>query len=230
MIDKYAVYGNPIKHSMSPQIHASFAKQTEQELSYRSHKVELGKFAAAARSFFSNGGKGLNITVPFKVDAFDFAQQLSARARRAGAVNTLALQENSEIYGDNTDGVGMVRDITKNLNWEIKDRRVLLIGAGGGVRGVLEPLIKKKPKHLVIVNRTISKAQQLANDFADLADVRACSFDALAANQFDLIINGSSSSLSGQLPPLASNLLSDDGCCYDMMYAAQPTPFMLWGG
>lgn len=229
MTDKYAVFGNPIKHSKSPQIHLAFAKQTHQDLSYRAHKVEVGMFASAARSFFDNGGKGLNITVPFKLDAFEFADQLSDRAQRAGAVNTLAKKEDGIIFGDNTDGTGLVTDICQNLEWKIKKRRVLLLGAGGAIRGILEPIILQQPGLLVIVNRTVSKAQKLARSFSDLADVRACSFEALQANQFDLIINGTSASLAGELPPLPSNLISDDGCCYDMMYSAEPTPFMRWG-
>jgi shikimate dehydrogenase len=226
--DKYAVFGNPIKHSCSPQIHGAFAKQLEQNISYRAHQVEVGKFASAARSFFDNGGKGLNITVPFKMDAFEFADELSHRAKRAGAVNTLALQDDGRIYGDNTDGVGISRDIAENLAWEITGKRVLLLGAGGAVRGVLGPLIKRNPSLLIIANRTVSKAQQLAADFSDLGDVRGCSFGALSGNQFDLIINGTSASLAGELPPLPSDLLSDEGCCYDMMYSAEPTPFMRW--
>ncbi len=228
-MDKYAVFGNPIKHSKSPQIHSAFAEQTHQDLIYRSHKVEPGRFAEAARSFFGNGGKGLNITVPFKLDAFTFADELSDRARRAGAVNTLARMDDDSIYGDNTDGAGLIRDICENLMWEVTDRRVLLIGAGGAARGVLEPLIRKRPRHLLIVNRTVDKAQQLAADFADLDDVRACSYEALAGNHFDLIINATTSSMTGELPPLPSDLLSDEGCCYDMVYAPEPTPFMRWG-
>lgn len=226
--DKYAVFGNPIKHSLSPQIHRLFAEQTAQNMSYRSHMVELDKFADAAKSFFDNGGKGLNITVPFKLDAFKFADELSARAKLAGAVNTLALQDNGEIYGDNTDGAGMVRDIRQNLDWQIAGKRVLLLGAGGAVRGILEPLAKHKPSLLVIANRTVEKAQQLASDFSHLADIRGCSYQALEGNQFDLIINATSASLAGELPPLSSNLLSDSACCYDMMYGAEPTPFMRW--
>ncbi len=228
-MDKYVVFGNPIKHSKSPQIHTAFAAETGQDLSYRIHKVELDKFADAARSFFDNGGKGINITIPFKGDAFEFADQVSDRALRAKAVNTLAVQEDGSIYGDNTDGVGIIRDIGKNLAWEMSGRRILLIGAGGAVRGVLASLLQQKPNNIVIVNRTVSKAQQLAKDFADLGDVRACGYDALLGNQFDLIINASGASLAGELPPLPSGLLSDDGCCYDMMYSATPTPFMRWG-
>ena len=164
--DKYAVFGNPIKHSKSPQIHRMFAEQSKQQLSYRAHKVDVGKFADAAKSFFANGGKGLNITVPFKIDAYNFADELSDRARLAGAVNTLALQDDGKIYGDNTDGAGLVRDICENLAWEVTDKRVLLLGAGGAIRGVLEPLMKLNPSQVLIANRTVEKAQKLARDFS----------------------------------------------------------------
>ncbi len=226
--DRYAVLGNPIKHSRSPQIHAAFAAQTGQVMTYRAQQVELGHFAEAATVFFSGGGRGLNITVPFKLDAFQFAHELSGRARRAGAVNTLALQSDGSIYGDNTDGVGMVRDIHDNLGWEIAGRRVLVLGAGGGVRGILEPLLRRHPTRLTIANRTLDKAQQLAREFSDLGEVRACSFEDLADSQFDLVINGTSASLAGEMPPLPEQLLADNCCCYDMMYGAQPSPFMRW--
>ena len=228
-VDKYAVFGNPIKHSKSPQIHAAFAKQTQQRMSYRAHQVDEGKFADAARSFFANGGRGLNITLPFKIDAYLFANVLSQRARRAGAVNTLALQEDGSIYGDNTDGAGLVRDICENLDWDVSGKKVLLLGSGGAIRGILEPLLKLKPSHLLIANRTVTKARKLARDFSDLGEVSACSFEALNANRFDLIINGTSASLAGELPPLPSDALSNKGCCYDLMYSATPTPFMRWG-
>ncbi|MEE8057222.1 MAG: shikimate dehydrogenase [Pseudomonadales bacterium] len=227
--DKYAVFGNPVKHSKSPQIHRAFARLTQQQLSYRSHQVEEGKFADAARSFFDNGGKGLNITLPFKLDAYKFADELSARAQRAGAVNTLALQDDGSIFGDNTDGAGLVQDLCENLAWKVSNKRVLLLGAGGAIRGVLEPLLRLKPSHLLIANRTVEKAQQLAADFSDLGTVRGCSYEALNGNHFDLIINGTSASLAGELPPLPSQALTDEGCCYDMMYSAEPTPFMRWG-
>lgn len=227
-VDRYVVFGNPIKHSRSPQIHAAFAEQTGQRLSYRAQFVELGGFAAVAREFFAGGGKGCNITVPFKLDACAFADELSGRARRAGAVNTLARQSDGSIYGDNTDGVGLVRDIEHNLIWEIHDRRVLVVGAGGAVRGILEPLLRRHPGLLLIVNRTVEKAQQLAREFADLGDVRACRFDGLIGNQFDLVINATSTGLRGETLPLPSNLLADGCCCYDMSYGAEPTPFMRW--
>ena len=226
--DQYAVYGNPVKHSKSPQIHAAFAEQTGQQLHYRAHKVELERFAEAAGQFFSHGGKGLNITVPFKLDAFEFADQVSGRARRAGAVNTLALQEDGSVYGDNTDGVVLVRDIHDNLGWELNGRRILVLGAGGAVRGILGPLLKQGPSHVLVANRTVAKAQSLAKHFASLGDVAGCSYDGLASGQFDLIINGTSASMSGDLPPLPHHILSNDGCAYDMMYGAEPTPFMRW--
>jgi shikimate dehydrogenase len=227
-IDRYAVFGNPIKHSRSPQIHAAFAEQIGQQLIYRAQLVELGGFTATAREFFSGGGKGCNVTVPFKLDAYAFADELSGRARRAGAVNTLALQGDNSIYGDNTDGVGLVRDIEQNLAWEISGKRVLIVGAGGSVRGILEPLLRRHPAGLVVVNRTLEKAEQLAREFADLGSVRACGFDALADAQFDLIINATSAGLHGESLSLPASLLAQDCCCYDLMYGAEPTPFMRW--
>jgi len=229
MTDQYAVFGNPIKHSRSPQIHRAFADQTGQDINYVSTLVEPDQFQTAASQFFEAGGKGLNITVPFKQDAFAFVDQLSERARRAGAVNTLIRQDDNSILGDNTDGIGLVRDISKNLDWPITDKKVLLIGAGGAVMGVLEPLLKKHPALIVIANRTVSKAEKLATDFADLGNIEGCSFTVLNdSDPFDLIINGSSASLSGQLAPVPESVLSTNTQGYDMMYAAEPTPFMRW--
>lgn len=228
VMDRYAVFGNPVKHSKSPQIHAAFARQTGQKLQYRAQCVELGDFGAAAERFFAQGGRGLNVTVPFKVDAFEFSGHCSERARRAGAVNTLAAQEDGVIYGDNTDGIGLVRDLSDNLGWEVGDRRLLILGAGGAVRGILEPLLRSHPALLVIANRTVQRCQALAHEFADLGDVRACSFDALNGNQYDLVINATSAGLHGELPALPDHLLSDRGCCYDLVYGAGPTPFMRW--
>lgn len=227
-VDQYAVFGNPIKHSKSPQIHAAFAEQTGQTLHYRAHKVELGRFAEVAAEFFRNGGRGLNITVPFKLDAFEFADELSGRARLAGAVNTLASGEDGRIYGDNTDGVGMVRDMNDNLGWQISGRRVLVLGAGGAVRGILGPMLKQRPERLLVVNRTAFKAESLAELFADMGDVSGGGYELLSEGQFDLIVNGTSASMSGDLPPLPGSILSNDCCAYDMMYGADPTPFMRW--
>ncbi|TNF06785.1 MAG: shikimate dehydrogenase [Gammaproteobacteria bacterium] len=228
MTDLYAVFGNPIEHSKSPDIHAAFAAQTGQDMVYSKQLVALDGFSEAADAFFAAGGKGLNITVPFKQDAYSYAARLTSRARHAGAVNTLALKEDGTLLGDNTDGAGMVHDILENLGWQVRGKKVLVLGAGGAVRGVLEPLLEQLPQHVVIANRTIDKALQLARGFAEMGYLLGCGFDMLEGQQFDLVINGTSASLSGELPPLPDDLLTADGHCYDMMYAAQPTPFLIW--
>ncbi len=226
-IDRYAVIGNPIAHSKSPQIHAAFAEQTGESLSYTAERVEIGAVADFVTQFAAHNGKGLNVTVPFKQDAFELADQLSPRAQRAGAVNTLVL-EDGHIYGDTTDGVGLLNDLTVNHNQLIQQRRILVVGAGGAVRGVLEPLLDAQPCELLIVNRTQSRAEALAQDFSSFGNINACNFEALAGEQFDMVINGTSASLSGELPPLPDNLFRADACAYDMMYGAEPTAFMAW--
>jgi shikimate dehydrogenase len=233
MTDRYAVFGNPIGQSKSPEIHRAFAVQTVQAMDYSRQLVELDDFVAAADSFFQAGGKGLNITMPFKQDAYSYGSRLSARARRAGAVNTLALQQDGTIFGDTTDGVGLITDITQNLNWQIRAKRVLILGAGGAVRGVLEPLLAEQPQHVVIANRSVDKALQLAKGFAELGYLLGCGLDMLEGQEFDLIINGTSASLQGGMPPLPDSLLAPSSeagtaACYDMMYSAAPTPFMSW--
>lgn len=229
MVDRYAVMGNPVEHSKSPAIHAEFARQTGQAISYTAERVELGQLAAAIVAFQKHNGKGLNITVPFKQDAFQLATELSDRAQRAGAVNTLVLYDDSHYFGDNTDGIGLVRDLSQNHDIHINARNILILGAGGAVRGVLEPILQQLPRSLTIANRTVEKAQELAREFADLGDITACGFQQLAGHRFDLVINGTAASLSGELPPLPDNILTDGACVYDMMYGAQPTPFMRWG-
>ena len=182
----------------------------------------------SARQFFQQGGKGLNITVPFKLDAFSFADQLSKRARQAGAVNTLLYQPDGTTFGDNTDGVGLVRDILDNLGWSLAGSRTLLLGAGGAARGVLAPLLQQQPSQLCIVNRTASKAQQLARAFGNLGPVSGCGYGDLADGQFDVLINATSASLGGQLPPLPNTILAPGARVYDMVYGAQATPFIDW--
>ncbi|MCK9502724.1 MAG: shikimate dehydrogenase [Porticoccaceae bacterium] len=228
MTDNYGVFGNPVKHSRSPDIHAQFAIQTGQDISYQRQLVELGGFRAAADSFFARGGRGLNITLPFKVDAYEYAGKLTSRARRAQAVNTLFRQDSGVILGDNTDGAGMVRDMVVNLGWALAAKNILILGAGGAVRGVLEPLLEQKPAAVTIANRTEAKAVDLANAFADLGVVVGCGFSALAGQQFDVIINGTSASLSGDLPPLPETLVTPATRCYDMMYGSEPTVFLRW--
>lgn len=227
-IDRYAVFGNPIKHSRSPAIHAAFAAQCGETLQYRAVRVEEGQFEAAARRFFDSGGRGLNVTVPFKQDAFAFADRHSDRARRAGAVNTLSLAEDGAIEGDTTDGVGLVRDMVANLGWVVQGKRLLLIGAGGAVRGVLAPLLRERPRELLIVNRTAARAMELAATFADLGPVEGGGLDLVGDRQFDLVVNASSAGLSGEIPALPATLLNERSCCYDMIYGPEPTPFMRW--
>ncbi len=226
--DRYAVFGNPIKHSKSPSIHSLFAQQCSQSMQYRAVRVELDGFEQAATGFFEGGGAGLNITLPFKREAFDFADRLSARATRAGAVNTLTRAEDGAIEGDNTDGIGLVRDMVANLGWAVQGLRVLLLGAGGAARGVLEPLLRERPRQLLVVNRTPQRAQELAVEFADLGPIEGGAYDLIGERQFDLVINATSAGLSGESPPLPSSLLTERSCCYDMVYGAEPTPFMRW--
>lgn len=226
-IDRYAVIGNPIAHSKSPLIHTEFSIQTNQSLTYTAELVEVGGVAEFVQVFSRQNGKGLNVTVPFKLDAFKLATSLSKRAQRAGAVNTLVIS-GDEIFGDTTDGMGLLNDLTKNHQQTISNKRVLILGAGGAVRGVLEPLLLESPESLTIANRTVSKAEELANDFSSFGNAKACGFEQLQGKQFDLIINGTSASLSGDLPPLPDNLLAENAVVYDMMYGAEPTVFMRW--
>ncbi len=231
-IDHYAVFGNPISHSKSPQIHTLFAEQTKQSLRYTAELVELGKFDPAVKKFISDGGKGLNITVPFKEDAWRCATKLSERARRAGAVNTLKVEADNNISGDTTDGTGLVNDLVKNHQIQIKNKDVLIIGAGGAVRGVLEALLAEQPASLLITNRTKQKATQLADIFSALGTITGCGLDEINQRDFDIVINGTSASLKGDLPTLPNSIFRNEiknNCCsYDMMYAAQATPFMQW--
>jgi len=229
-LDRYAVFGNPVGHSKSPQIHRWFAKKTHQELEYSAQLVELGQFEQSAKAFFDAGGLGLNITVPFKQDAFAFADSLTERARRAGAVNTLARQPDDSILGDNTDGYGLVIDIRDHLTWSIKAQSVLILGAGGAVRGVLAPVFAEEPQKIVIANRTGAKAINLAREFADLGKITGCGYEQLQeqTRPFDLVINGTSLSLSGEIPPIPPALLTSETCAYDMVYASEPTAFMAW--
>ena len=226
--DYYAVMGNPIAHSLSPRIHTLFAAQTDQHLEYRAILVEPGGFAAAARAFRDAGGKGLNVTVPFKQDAWVFADVLSARAERARAVNTLSFAPTG-VHGDNTDGPGLVRDLKANHGCVLAGRRILLLGAGGAARGVLQPLLAEQPAQLVIANRTAGKAAELALRFGDLGPVSGCGFADLAGRSFDLIINATAAGLTDAMPPLPDGVLAVDGWCYDLMYGHEPTVFVRWG-
>ncbi len=226
--DHYAVFGNPIAHSKSPDIHRAFAEQVQHDIVYEKQCVDKDKFESAAREFFDQGGRGLNITVPFKEDAFEFADVLSDRARAAGAVNTLAIQEDGRVLGDNTDGVGLVNDIEQRLAWPIENAKILVLGAGGAVRGVLKPILEKSPAKLVVANRTLVKAEKLAELFTPYGEVKAKGFDALEGENFDIVINGTAASLSADVPPVPPSCIREDSCIYDMVYGAEPTSFMRW--
>lgn len=230
-VDRYAVVGNPIAHSKSPLIHAAFAEQTGQAVSYTKQLIAEDAFTKEVAAFFAQGGKGLNVTVPFKEQAVTFATTLTQRATLAGAVNTLALQADGSVLGDTTDGIGLVNDLKKQ-GFALQGARVLVLGAGGAVRGVLEPLLAEQPREVVIANRTLSKAQTLAELFAPYGTIRACSFDALneEALGFDTVINGTSASLSGDLPPVPASIFAAKSTtgAYDMMYGQTLTPFLQW--
>lgn len=228
MSDRYAVFGNPVGHSLSPRIHALFAAATGEALTYEAVEIPLGGFSAAARAFFASGGGGLNVTVPFKEEALRFTDRLTERARRAGAVNTLARQGDGAVLGDNTDGAGFLRDLTENLGWPVAGRRVLLLGAGGAARGVLAPLLAAGPAELVVANRTAARARALAAAFADLGPVEGVGWEALAGRRFDLVIQATSAGLTGALPPLPEGLLSPGAHCYDLRYGAAAVPFLRW--
>lgn len=226
MTDRYAVFGNPVAHSKSPQIHSMFAKQFDLDIDYTAELLEIDDFQTQAKLFFQNGLKGANVTVPFKLDAMAFAKSsdgVSERAAKAGAVNTL-MPTDSGIVGDNTDGIGIICDITQNIGFDINGKQVLVLGAGGAVRGIMQPLMKCKPKHVVIANRSAPRAMVLANDFG------ACGhgFPDIKALPFDLIINGTSASLSGDVPPIPLETVAEHTCVYDMMYSAEPTSFLKW--
>ena len=226
-MDRYVVIGNPIAHSKSPVLHRLFAEQTAQSMQYDTLLAPLDDFAGCASAFFQQG-RGANVTVPFKEDAYRLANSLTPRAQRAGAVNTLSKLADGTLLGDNTDGAGLVRDLTVNAGFSLKGKRILVLGAGGAVRGALEPLLAAKPASVTIANRTVEKAEVLAELFSDLGPVAASGFDWLR-EPVDLIINATSASLAGELPPIASSLIEPGKTlCYDMMYGKQQTPFCAW--
>lgn len=229
-LDKYAVFGNPIAHSKSPRIHALFAASLNQQIDYRKRLAPLADFAGELKRFYDEGGIGANVTVPFKRDAYTLAGELSLRARQAGAVNFL-MWRSDHWYGDNTDGAGLVRDIETNLQVSLKNKRVLLLGAGGAARGVIGPLLLCSPKQIVVVNRTPEHATELVASYAQHYSVVALSVAALVAQslKFDIVINATSSSLSGALPLSDSaNVFAPGALAYDMMYGKRPTTFMSW--
>ncbi|MGR8935194.1 MAG: shikimate dehydrogenase [Gammaproteobacteria bacterium] len=227
--DRYAVCGYPIKHSKSPRIHRLFAEQCRQDLIYSAMEVPPERFFATVTDFITHGGKGLNCTVPLKELAWQFAPEKTPRAELSKAVNTLALRQNGIILGDNTDGAGLVADLTLNHGIVLNGAHILILGAGGASRGIIGPLLEQAPQRLVVANRTVAKALQLEKEFGAYGMLSGCAFTDLANERFDLILNATSASLSNDLPPLPAGVLTDCGCCYDLAYGNEPTAFVRWG-
>ena len=226
MPDRYGLFGHPVGHSPSPWVHARFAELTGQDLVYEAQDVAPGRFAEALRGFLAAGGLGLNITLPHKLDAYRAAERLTERAKRAGAVNTLAVQA-AGLLGDNTDGAGLLADLEENLGRRVEGRRILVVGAGGAARGALPPLLARRPARVGLANRTAAKARDLAKAFADGVEVQGMGL-ADAHGPWDLIVNATSASLSGEAPALPGDAVGPDTFCYDMVYGAEPTPFLKW--
>lgn len=228
IVDRYGVMGYPVSHSRSPVIHRLFALQTGQDLQYELLQVSPEKLEPAVRQFQSTGGKGLNITVPHKSDVTRLVDHLSERASNAGAVNTLTFK-GGEILGDNTDGFGLLRDLVVNLGLTLEDSNILILGAGGATRGIIGPLLEMKPASLRIANRSLGKAQVLAEHFSRSGPVTACRFNVVPVSEpYDLIINATSAGLKGAAPPYPAAALSEQTVCYDLSYGLNPTPFSTW--
>jgi shikimate dehydrogenase len=226
--DRYAVVGFPVKHSWSPFIHGMFAKQTGQALTYTRMEVTPENLNREVEEFFGNGGRGLNITVPHKQAACLLARFRTPRAEIAGAVNTIAAQSDG-LLGDNTDGAGLVTDLTVNLGLPLENTRILLLGAGGAARGVLGPLLGAAPEYLEIANRNAERASDLATEFATLGELRGCGFDAITTSgHFDLVLNATSASLQETIPPVPPSVIGPTTLCYDMAYGKGDTAFTRW--
>ena len=227
--DRYAVIGSPVKHSLSPQIHSAFALQTDSNISYETIELSEHIFEFQLNELRRLGFKGLNVTVPFKQKCWEYCDVRSPRAEDAGAVNTLIFNKDGTISGDNTDGVGLTRDLLNNKRALIKHRKILILGAGGAVRGVLGPVLVNGPESITIANRTVEKAEKLAEKFEEMGDTRACSYDDLGSEKFDLIINGTSAGLRNEVPPIPDEILGVNSICYDMMYnIKEATAFVNW--
>jgi shikimate dehydrogenase len=225
MTDRYAVIGNPIAQSKSPLIHSTFAQLTRQDLEYIRIEGELGGFAKAVDAFRAAGGLGMNITAPFKLDAFAYATEHSERAQLAGAVNAIKF-DGQRVIAENFDGIGLVRNLTHNLNCELKGKRVLLLGAGGATRGALLPFLEQQPAQLVIVNRSVAKAQELVDKFQSSGNISACGYSDLGTQQYDVVLNATSASLHAELPPLPVSVFAPGALAYELAYGKGLTPFL----
>jgi shikimate dehydrogenase len=227
-VDQYGVFGHPVGHSLSPFIHGVFARETDQQMTYRAYDVAPEALSERVHSFFAEGGRGLNITLPHKVAAVEVAQELTGRAAHAAAVNTLALQDDNVVLGDNTDGVGLVNDLCDNLGLVITQRRLLILGAGGATRGVLAPLLGLEPAIVVIANRTRERAEALAAAFADLGVTQGVGFAYVGDTPFDIVVNATSASLSGDIPPIPPGAIGPETVCYDLAYGRSAMAFVRW--
>ena len=225
---RYAVVGDPVAHSLSPRIHALFASQTGQAVEYTKQRVGADEFQNFVSTFFAEGGGGLNVTLPHKQAAFTLAERHSQRARLAQAVNTLWLAEEGHLQGDNTDGAGIVRDLANNNQVRLSGSRLLVLGAGGAARGALASLVESGPSSIGVLNRTLSRGLELKADFAGVYPITVRDYAMVEQAPADVIINATSMSLSGEIPPLDPALLGSHCCCYDMMYGPEPTAFMNW--
>jgi shikimate dehydrogenase len=225
--DRYAVIGHPVKHSLSPFIHGLFAKQTHQHLTYRLLEVEPDQLRDSVQRFFDDGGKGLNVTVPHKQAICALVKHRTPRAEIAGAVNTVAAQ-GAGLLGDNTDGAGLITDLTRNLDFPLLDQRILILGAGGAARGALGPLLAAAPAYCEVANRNADRARDLTEEFAALGEVRGCGFDEITAQPFDLILNATSASLQSAVPPIPAGAVAPTTLCYDMVYGKEDTAFTTW--
>lgn len=225
---RYVLFGHPVSHSWSPFIHGMFARQFDHVVDYKLRDVAPVEFRHAVIDFFVEGGGGANVTLPHKPAAAEIVNELSARAERARAVNTIIRRSATELYGENTDGVGLVTDLTRNLGVTLGGVRLLMLGAGGAVRGVLAPLLEQEPREIRIANRTPERAQRLRDEFSDLGEISASSFDAVDDEPWDVIINATAASLAGEVPALPPNAVGADTVCYDMAYGRSDTAFMRW--
>jgi shikimate dehydrogenase len=227
MTDAYALFGYPVQHSWSPFIHGMFARQTAEDMAYRLVESPPERFRSDVLDFFSSGGCGINVTLPHKQAAADLVNELTPRAQRADAVNTV-VRHDEQLIGDNTDGAGLLVDLTRNLKLKFRSPRILLLGAGGAARGAIEPLMSLQPEVLVIANRSTARAQLLAMEFAELGDVRGCEFSQIEHRPFDLVVNATSANLRGEVPLIPIDVVDYRTTCYDMAYGVGDTPFVTW--
>lgn len=228
-MDRYALVGSPVHHSISPRVHSLFADQTNQVMDYVAIEVKPDEFVRRVRQLADDGFKGLNVTVPLKTLAWEFADVCDSHAELAGAVNVLRFDSDGKSHAYNTDGIGLLRDLTQNHGIELKGRRILIVGAGGAVQGVIAPLLSSGPECITIANRTVAKADALVRRFRKFGNLQSCGYEALAGRGYDLVINGTSLGLLNEIPPLPDTVLDPGGCAYDMMYGHEPTAFVKWG-